>query len=114
MVSEFNAGFEEHGIGVSHFMPELDGVYIKAVDIPAGKQLSMHTHTFTHKSVLANGLARLRVGQDVSVIAGPRVLQIESGKEHSVEAITPCVWLCIHATSETDPDRIDHTLVREN
>ena len=39
MVTQFNAGFEEHGIEIEHFMPGADGVYVKKVKIPAGKVL---------------------------------------------------------------------------
>lgn len=110
----FNVGFEEHGIEVEHFMPGADGVYIKKVKIPAGKALAMHTHTFTHKSVLAAGTAWLSVDGEPKLLEGPAVLQVEQGKEHSVTAVTDCVWLCIHATDEQDPGRIDHTLVKES
>ncbi len=113
-MTEFNVGFEEHGIEVEHFMPGSDGVYIKKVKIPAGKVLAMHSHTFTHKSVLAAGNAVLDVDGELRAIEGPSVLEVERGKAHSVTAVTDCVWLCIHATDEQDPALIDHTLVQEN
>lgn len=113
-MTEFNVGFEEHGIGVEHFMPAGDGVYIKKVTIPAGKRLDMHVHTFTHKSVLAMGCGILFVAGNRRVIKSGEILQVESGVEHAFEARSDCTWLCIHATSETDPERIDHTLVKES
>jgi quercetin dioxygenase-like cupin family protein len=114
VVTEFNVGFQEHGIEVEHFMPGQDGVYIKKVKIPAGKALAMHSHTFTHKSVLAAGNAELSVDGASRIIEGPAVLEIRQGMAHSVTAITDCVWLCVHATDEKDPGRIDQTLVQEN
>ena len=37
---QFNIGFEEHGIEVSHFMPDDgSGVYLKGIFIPAGKMV---------------------------------------------------------------------------
>jgi len=117
-MSEFNQGFEEHGIGIEHFMPNPgagDSVYIKRVSIPAGKVLHNHTHTFTHKSVLLAGSVMLKAGDSPArLIKAPVVLTIMSGVPHQVEALTDAEWLCIHATTETDPDNIDFSLVRED
>ena len=113
MVTGFNVGFEEHGIEVEHFMPAADGVYIKKVKIPAGKRLKMHIHTFTHKSVLASGDGWLTTGGEPRLVRGPAVLQVESGVEHEFSAVTDCVWMCVHATDETEPEKIDHTLTQE-
>ena len=32
---------------------------------------------------------------------------------HKIYAVTDIVWFCIHATNETDADKIDHTLIKE-
>lgn len=114
MVTEFNVGFAEHGIEVEHFMPAADRVYIKKVKIPAGKRLEMHEHTFTHKSVLACGDGWLTVDGEPRLVHAPAVLQVEAGRAHAFSAVTDCVWLCVHATDETDPERIDHTLIQES
>lgn len=114
MVSRFNEGFEEHGIKVEHHMPDGDGVYMKRVDIPSGKVLHNHVHTFTHKSILAKGTALVAVDGQASEVTGPAVLTIEKGVQHSVEALTDITWFCIHASDEQDEEKIDHTLVGEN
>lgn len=114
MVSEFNVGFDEHGVQIVHHMPDEDGVYIKEVRIPAGVELNNHTHTFTHKSILASGRAVVRAGDVEELVVAPVVLTIHSGVPHSVRAVVDSVWFCIHATNETDPEKIDHTLVQEN
>ena len=115
MVTEFNVGFEEHGVGLVHHMPEGDGVYMKEIHIPKGKELFNHKHSFTHKSILASGTGIVRTeGGEESVVIGPAVLTINKGVQHSVVAVTDVIWFCVHATDETDPDKIDHTLVEEN
>lgn len=111
MVTEFNQGFDELGISVRHHMPGQDGVYMKQVFVPAGVELHNHTHTFTHKSLLASGTARVTSGAETKEVYGPCVLTIERGVPHKVEAVTDIIWFCIHATDEQDADRIDHTLV---
>lgn len=112
-MSEFNKDFEALGIDLMHHMPDDgSGVYIKQTRIPAGVKLQMHTHTFTHKSVLCSGKVLLRVDGEILPVQGPAVLTVKEGQAHEVEAVTEAVWLCIHATDELDPERIDHTLVR--
>lgn len=113
MVRQFNAGFDEHGVVVTHHMPDADGVYMKEALIPAGKELTAHEHTFTHKSILASGRAVVRSGGVEALVCGPAVLTIRQGLGHSVRAVTDVVWFCIHASNETDPEMIDHTLVKE-
>ncbi len=115
-MTEFNQGFAECGVTVEHFMPvpEVDDfVYIKRVDIPAGRTLFNHTHTFTHKSVLVSGRVRVTSGDASREISGPAILTIRRGIPHQVDALSDSVWLCLHASLETDPERIDHKLVGE-
>jgi len=113
-MNEFNQGFDAAMVGLIHHMPDDgSGVYIKQTIIPAGVALSMHSHTFTHKSVLCSGVVRLTADGEVREMSAPAVLTMTQGVEHQVEALTDAVWLCIHATDELDADRIDHTLVAQ-
>lgn len=110
-MSEFNSGFDGAGVKLAHhFGDDGSGVYIKETVIPAGVALSMHEHTHAHKSVLCCGTAVVTIGGKARTVIGPAVLSVQRGIAHSVDALTDCVWLCVHATDETDPDRIDHTL----
>ena len=87
------------------------GVYIKETEFAEGETVPMHEHVHTHQSVLCQVVARLEVDGEPRFIRGPCVLTIEAGHRHSVQAVTRIVWLCIHATDETDAERIDSTLV---
>ena len=113
---EFNIGFEEHGIEVSHFMPDDgSGVYLKGIFIPAGKMVKNHSHTFTHKSFLAFGeVAIVCDGGQPTKVFGPTALTIKQGIQHEINAITDAYWVCIHATDELDPEKIDHSLVDQD
>lgn len=113
MVKDFNVGFDELGVKVEHHMPAGDGVYMKRVDVKAGCILTGHTHSFTHKSILASGSAIVRAGDRTQLAKGPFVLTVLEGEPHSVEAVTDITWFCIHASTEEDSQAIDHTLVSE-
>lgn len=100
-----------------HFGPQnpIQGVlvatYIKETVFSEGEDVPMHEHVHSHQSVLCSGSALLTVDGVPREIRGPRVINIEAGKSHKVRALTPITWLCIHATDETDPDKIDERLV---
>jgi len=89
------------------------GVYAKEVHVPAGSKLCQHSHTFDHMSILASGTARVVVDGVAAEFTGPQCLTIEANKHHSVEALTPVVWFCIHATDHTDVENVDMMLIEE-
>lgn len=88
-----------------------DGVYIKETTFDRGEVVPMHEHVHSHFSVLSRGWVVLTVdGEDRELRSG-NVLTIEAGKTHTIRALTQATWLCIWATDETDPEKIDETLV---
>ena len=89
----------------------IGGIYTKECHLPVGVRFAQHRHSFDHVSVLASGEALLEVDGVVTRLFGPAIVNIEAKKVHSVTPVTPCVWLCQHVTSCTDPDAIDEELV---
>jgi len=83
------------------------GTYAKETYIPAGCVLVQHQHVYEHLSILASGVAEV----DLALREGPCVVVIPARTYHRVRAVTDCVWFCIHATEERDPERVDETLV---
>lgn len=100
------------GGAVSHHFS--DGLYAKQIDVPAGTVIMKHTHSFSHLSILAKGEVAVLVGEDVEIVYAPACLEVKAGITHGVKAITDCVWFCIHATDEKDPDQIDEVLIKED
>ena len=94
---------------VEHFFCE--GLYTKRMEIPAGLQVGKHVHDFTHHSQLAKGSVLLDVDGTVTEHTAPAYLIVEAGKRHVITAITDAVWFCTHVTDETDPDKIDESLI---
>lgn len=87
------------------------GKYSKEMRFAAGEAMGKHVHQHAHESVLAVGKARLFVDGLAHEINAPLIISIEAGKEHVLVAITEVVWFCVHETDETDPDKIDETLI---
>lgn len=87
------------------------GVYAKEMLVPAGMVVVQHMHNHDHLSVLVRGSVVMSVdGVEVSYDA-PAILRIQAGKHHGVRALTDVLWLCIHATEETDPAHVDEVLI---
>jgi quercetin dioxygenase-like cupin family protein len=83
------------------------GVYIKETHIPAGCVLVQHKHRYDHLTVLVSGLAIV----DGEEKLGPQIFVIPAEQNHGARTITDCVWLCVHATEERDPDKVDEVLI---
>ncbi len=106
-----NVGFEEAGVDLKHHFSS--GVYAKETRIPAGLRLKQHAHPFDHMSILASGTVRVRADGWVESFRGPAVLEMKAGVVHEVEAVTDATWFCLHATDETDPDKVDQRILGE-
>ena len=89
----------------------IEGKYSKEMRFAPGDAMGKHIHRHSHESLLAVGRAHLFVNGAMSEIKGPLIVHIEAGKEHVLIAMTDVVWFCTHDTDETDPAKIDETLV---
>lgn len=87
------------------------GVYAKQMLIRAGCSMGKHVHDFDHLSILGSGQAQLKVDGVLQSITGPLCITVQAGKVHEVHAVTDIVWFCVHKTDETDPEKVDHTLI---
>ncbi len=88
-------------------------VYIKQMHLAAGHCVDTHKHNFDHFGLLGAGIAKVEVDGSVQVHAAPCVIEIKAGKSHQITAIENITWFCIHASSETDQDKIDAVLIKE-
>lgn len=96
-------------LGIAHHFG--GGVYVKETRIPANMSLTQHVHEHDHLSVLVSGEVIVRVDGVLTQYTAPAVLTIAAGKAHEVVSLKDTVWLCIHATDETDPDKVDEVLI---
>ena len=93
-----------------------DAVYAKQMHLPAGHVALSHKHSYSHLSVLAAGKCIVTTAdsdgkESATTYQAPACINIEKGVEHQVEALEDVAWFCIHATLETDPDKIDEVAI---
>jgi hypothetical protein len=64
--------------------------------------------------VLAAGEALVEVNGITKLYKAPACINIAADAEHTITALEDVVWYCIHATDETDVEKIDKVLIKEN
>jgi quercetin dioxygenase-like cupin family protein len=89
------------------------GTYAKEVRLPAGFLMVQHRHTYDHLSILAAGRVAVMCDQKMTTYDAPACINIRAGVNHHVHALTDAVWFCVHKTDETDPARVDETLIEK-
>jgi len=95
---------------VHHFS---DGLYSKEMHIPKGYTAISHKHNHSHLSILAKGSVMVTTDIDSMQYTAPACIEIKAEINHAIFALEDCVWYCIHATNETDTDKIDKVLIKE-
>lgn len=88
--------------------------YAKQMTLPAGHFAETHEHRYDHISILAAGRVVVEIDGARSEMHAPDALVIPAGRKHRIEAVTDSVWFCVHATEETDPEKVDKVLIRES
>lgn len=87
------------------------GVYAKSIHFKRGDWTQQHAHNFEHMSIVASGFCTVTI-DGVRRQYGPgSVIKVPAGIAHLVYANTDAHWLCIHATDETDPAKVDYQLI---
>ena len=89
------------------------GLYAKKMEIPAGYRATTHSHKFSHLSILAKGNVIVEVDGESTAYSAPACVEISAHAKHQIVALTDVVWFCVHATEETDEEKIDQVLIAE-
>jgi quercetin dioxygenase-like cupin family protein len=91
-----------------------DGLYCKEIILKDAAEVISHKHKYDHLSVLAKGTAVVTVDDEQTVYYSPAVINIKADTNHSVRAIGgDAVWMCIHATDESDETKVDKVLISD-
>lgn len=110
-MSPTDEDLQQAGVGIEHHFVA-DEIYLKRAFVAAGTLLKKHSHSFDHASALVSGEVDLCVDGVCRRVVGPNLLLIESGKSHSITALTDAVWYCIHITNDVDPKSVDATILK--
>lgn len=89
-----------------------DGIYAREITIPAGTLLTGKIHRTQHLNIVSAG--RISVwteGEPVRVIEAPYAFVAQPGTRRVGFAHEDTVWTTIHATTETDLERLEAQLI---
>jgi len=89
-----------------------DGLYAKRMVIPKGFEAGQHAHKYSHLSILAKGRVLVKTDAAQKEYTAPACIEIKSGVNHTIQALEDAEWFCIHATDETDAEKIDQILIK--
>jgi len=89
-----------------------DNAYGKEMHLPAGHFAQSHKHNFDHFAFVTEGTCTVDVAGVMTTLVGPDFILIEADTVHTITAATDTTWYCLHKTDCTDPDLIDHTLIK--
>jgi len=95
--------------GISHHFS--DGLYAKEMFLPKGYAALSHSHKYSHLSILAKGKVIVSVNGLETIYTAPTCINIEAHINHEITALKDATWFCIHATEETDINKVDETLI---
>ena len=91
-------------IPINHYFA--DGVYAREMIIPANVVLTGAVHKTCHLSILSKGKIQVVSNDEVIELSAPATILAKAGSKRAIHAIEESVWTNIHATNETDIDKI--------
>lgn len=91
-----------------HFAP---GVYMRELRIPQGAVLTGKIHRTEHLNILAKGDISVLTEHGVERLKAPCVIKSSPGIKRAGYAHEDTVWICVHATTETDLQKLEAELI---
>lgn len=86
--------------------------YAKKMLIPAGHIMGQHKHATTHHSIYSGGPVLIRTDDnEIELPEGCGDIEMAAHVAHQIEALGDVQWLCIWDTDETDPEKIDESVI---
>lgn len=104
----------EHQIEIApkHYFAE--GLYAREVLIPKGCVATGKIHLFEHINIVSKGDVSVMTDDGIKRIQAPATIISRPGTKRVAWAHEDTVWTTIHATAETDAEKIEAALVVES
>ena len=95
-----------------HFAP---GIYVRELRIPAGVCLTGAVHKTEHLNICLRGkLKVVSATMADKIVEGGEIFVSPAGTKRAAIVIDDAVWLTVHATEETDVDKLESMLVHND
>lgn len=90
------------------------GSYAREMNIPAGVLIVGKIHRHAHINVISKGRVHVVTEAGAETLDAPVTFVSEQGTKRVVLAETDTVWTTVHATDETDLDKIEAFVIAES
>ena len=91
------------------------GIYVREIFIPKGTLLTGKIHRHAHPNFLMSGVVDV-VTEDGGIerLEAPMSMISSAGTKRAVYAIEDTTWITVHATNETDLDKIEKEVITDD
>lgn len=89
------------------------GMYVRPILIPAGVALTGKIHVTEHFCFLMQGDIELLTEEGVHHVTAPAILRSKPGAKRAGYAHTESIFVTVHATNETDLEKLEAELTAE-
>ena len=88
------------------------GIYVRQIFLPKGSVCVGKIHKHKHPNFLMSGVVDV-VTEDGGIerLTAPMAMISPCGTKRAVHAIEDTVWITVHATNETDLDKIEEEVI---
>lgn len=100
---------EQIEVPVEHFFAP--GVYGRMMIAKAGTVLVGKTHKHAHLAMLLEGEVSIVSKYGTATYKAPYIINVNAGDKRAFAALTDVKWITIHATEETDLQKLEQQLV---
>lgn len=100
---------EQIEIPIEHFFS--DGLYGRHMTVEADGIVVGKVHKHPHFAILLEGTVRVSSKYGTALYSAPYVINVNAGDKRAFYAVTKVKYMTVHATSETDLDKLEQELV---
>jgi hypothetical protein len=96
-------------IPIEHFFS--DGVYARHMTVQEDGIVVGKVHKHNHLAILLEGTVRVSSKYGTALYSAPYVINVNKGDKRAFYAVTKVKYITVHATEETDLDKLEQELV---
>ena len=103
-IEDMMQGMPPAFLPIKHYFA--NGMYAREMFMPAGTILTGAVHKTTHFCILSQGHVHVISEDGIMDLVAPVTIVSQPGPKRAIHALEDTVWTNIHATNETDLDKL--------
>jgi len=91
------------------------GMYVRQITLPKGSMCVGKIHKHEHPNFLMSGKVQVVTENGgCEILTAPMVMISPAGTKRAVHALEDTVWVTVHATNETDLEKIEDEVIAKS